>query len=100
MAYWVIQAIIAVIMLLGGLSDIDTDRELHGLANTFAYAGTRVALVFLITHFLIRTPINFLRNKESGFFKIFVFGIIFVVIGAYLGASLRELGRDVFKPID
>ena len=100
MAYWVIQAIIAVIMLLGGLSDIDTDREMHGLANTFAYAGTRVALVFLITHFLIRTPINFLRNKESGFFKIFVFGIIFVVIGAYLGASLRELGRDVFKPID
>ncbi|WP_100913946.1 sensor histidine kinase [Pseudoalteromonas spongiae] len=100
MAYWVIQALIALILLLGGLSNIDTDKEMHGLANTFAYAGIRTLSFFLITHFLIRAPINFLRNKEAGFMKVFICGLVFVTVGSFIAKSIRDISRNTFVPID
>ncbi|MFH6952589.1 sensor histidine kinase [Pseudoalteromonas sp. XMcav1-K] len=99
MAYWVIQALIALILLFFGLSNIDTDKEMHGLANTFAYAGIRALSFFLITHFLIRAPINFLRNKETGFIKVLICGLVFVSVGSFISKSIRDISRDVFVPI-
>ncbi|WP_372768163.1 sensor histidine kinase [Pseudoalteromonas sp.] len=99
MAYWVIQALIAVMLLFSGLSNMDTDQEMHGLANVLAHTGVRIFSFFMITHFLIRAPIHFLRNKEAGILKICFCGITLVVIGSYIGANIRDVSRNSFVPI-
>ena len=99
MAYWVIQALTAVLLLFGGLSNINTDKEIYGLANTFAHTGGKVFCFFLITHFLLRAPINFLRDKETNLFKITLSGIFLVMISAYLATNIAESSHDTFKPL-
>ncbi|MFY8352044.1 sensor histidine kinase [Pseudoalteromonas sp. SSM20] len=99
MAYWVIQALIAVILLVGGLSDIDTDKDMHGIANILAYTGVRICIFFIITHFLIRAPLQFLREKDTGILKRLLCGFVLVLIGSIIGTNVREVSRNYFVPI-